>query len=49
MPVRVPLKLQRRRKGHDGVVILAFETPSIFYITGRKINRKDSMPQSHLP
>jgi len=29
MPVRVPPKLQRRRKGHDGVVDLPFETSSI--------------------
>ena len=27
MPVRVPPKLQRRRKGHDGVVKMASETP----------------------
>jgi len=26
MPVRVPPKLQRRRKGHDGVVGKTFET-----------------------
>ena len=30
MPVRVPPKLQRRRKGHDGVVGKTFETPSFF-------------------
>jgi hypothetical protein len=32
MPVRVPPKLQRRRKRHDGVVKMSFETASFVLI-----------------
>jgi hypothetical protein len=34
MPVRVPPKLQRRRKGHGGVVGKTFETASIQALQG---------------